>query len=127
VVLPDGTSMFVPAEWTICQAEENETASASNRHRSKCARIFVGSLSDFIRARKVVDGLLNRQVCLDHEPDNSIRRTDCYAAETGASGINQGTASGAAKAEPGRTRKVDSRTRESNGKSNRTKSNRGGR
>ena len=104
--------MFIPAAWTNCGIE-GKCATESNR-------ICIGLLSDFLRTRKVVDGLLNRQVCLDHEPDKSIRRADAYAAETEASGIDEGTASGANRVRPGRARKDGSTSVEVDGKSNGT-------
>ena len=117
--------MFVPAEWANSGRKENEAANESDQSRSRHTCIYIGSVSDLLRTRKVVDGLLNRQMCLDHEPDNSMRRADGYAAETEASGINGGTASGATKTDSGRTRKDGSNICEGNGKSNRAQSNRG--
>jgi hypothetical protein len=120
VVLPDGTSMFVPAEWTNCRAKEDGTLEERNRSPSKRASGTIGLVSDFVRIRKIVDGLLNRQVCLDHEPDTSIRRADCHAAETEVSEFDRDTASGATRATLGRARKDDTRTHNDDGKSNRT-------
>jgi hypothetical protein len=63
--------MYVPAEWTSFGSVTTDNAvSPIDKLRSK--NISIGSVSDLLRMRLVVDALLNPPVCLDHAANASM-------------------------------------------------------
>ena len=95
VVLPDKSTMFVPAEWTnVRENEQSKTDRGDVGLRSRS--ICIGSISDLLQMRTVVDALLRQTMCLDHALSGPIyKEADNHAIETAASGGQvDGTASG---------------------------------
>jgi hypothetical protein len=119
VVLPDRSTMFVPAEWTNVGADESKRVRVTGQLHSKS--ICIGSVSDLLQARTVVDALLHRLVCLDHAPSGSkCKEADGHPIEATASGREVGdTTGGMVSARPGREGGLRSSTRESDGQGNR--------
>jgi hypothetical protein len=62
--------MYVPAEWTSFRSvKTDKTVSPVEKLRSK--NISIGSISDLLHIRLVVDALLNPPACLDHAANAS--------------------------------------------------------
>ena len=71
VVLPDKSTMYVPAEWTNL-GSVNAEKSSSSICKPQPRNISIGSVSDLLRLRLVVDALLNPPVCLDLAASESV-------------------------------------------------------
>jgi hypothetical protein len=56
VVLPDGSTLLVPAAWTDLQSRPGSAASGT-----------LGSLDDFLAAHRVVDRLLRAAECEERD------------------------------------------------------------
>ena len=77
VVLPDGTRSLIPANWTDWAATRvGDQSSATSETR---AEKTLGTLSDLLNARTIVDALLSRSPSLRPKPaipEESYRATD---------------------------------------------------
>jgi hypothetical protein len=106
--------MFVPAEWTDIGSVKTEKAdSPIDKLRSKY--ISIGSVSDLLRMRLVVDALLNPPVCLDHAANASEYKEEmirAVEATTTSRRKDGATADGMARTRSKRTGGPDSSSRE---------------
>lgn len=114
VVLPDRSTMYVPAEWTdFGTAERNRAGLSMDNLRLK--NICIGSVSDLKRMRRVVDSLLNPPMCLDHAVSGcDTEEGDNRAIEAEPSGRKAcATTSSVARSRSGRPNSIGSSARES--------------
>ena len=116
VILPDKSTMYIPAEWTSFGSFESQRGDSSIREPQP-RNISIGTVSDLLRLRLVVDALINPTVCLDHAASESVRMEETNRAnEIAASRRNKGaTADGVARTRSGSTGKPNSGARENVG------------
>jgi hypothetical protein len=110
LVLPDGSKSLIPAAWT--DLEEGDDLSTSTEESRPAARRLIGSVSDLLHARKVVDALL-RRLDPSHEGKASTTREEARHA-AGAISDTGGTtteAGGLGAVEPGRATRGHSHPR----------------
>ena len=121
VVLPDKSTMYVPAEWTDLGSVKAEKTSSSI-HKQPPSNISIGSVPDLLRLRLVVDALLNPPVCLDHATSESVCKEEKNRAiEVATSkGKKSTTANGVARTRSRSTGKPNSGTRENIGQVSRS-------
>ena len=104
VVLPDKSTMYVPAEWTSFRSVKTEkTVSPVETLRSR--NISFGSISDLLHMRLIVDALLNPPACLDHAANASECKEEKIRATEAATSRREesATANGVARTRSRRT------------------------
>lgn len=96
--------MYIPAEWTNFESVKTEkVVSPIDKLRSK--NISIGSVSDLLKMRLVVDALLNPPACLDRSANASVCKEETIRAiEIATSGRKKGaTVDGVVRARDKRT------------------------
>lgn len=113
--------MFIPAEWTNF-GRRDQSINVCVTDRAQPKNICIGSISDLLQARVVVDGLLKRQMCLDHTPYQVKKEAVDNAVEARSSGSETSdTASGVARTRSGRASGIHSSAGANDDQGNREK------
>lgn len=73
LVLPDGTRSLVPSAWTDLATRQSQPTRAPELSRSPAHSPILGSLSDLIRLRTIVDALLRRPASSISEPGSAAK------------------------------------------------------
>lgn len=108
VVLPDKSTMYIPAEWTNFGSAKSDDDAGRHSEKLRSKNISIGSVSDLLRMRLIIDALLNPPVCLDHAAnaskgkeesnraiETSTSRRKGVATTNGVGGARTGRAGGA--------------------------------